>query len=347
MPSCPVQDMVYQEKENDLILGTFGRSIFVFDDISVFRKMAENKTKKELQILSAGHGYLAAYTRPEGERFGADATFEGDNKNFGVPVTVYAKVNRNSKTNKWEKTTFTATVWNSKSEKIRTFEFKMDSTGLKRIWWNMTSDGIRFPTHRNMEKENILPQGLPIAPGKYKIIINAGVLKDSAEMEVFDLQNNTWNSGNELERKELYSRLKKNSDRAFLAFEGLKNAEETIKNIAAQNFEGDSTKSQIVKFGNRMKDSIAMLKLLFIQDKDVRYYEEITQRLNDYLGLAFGFITSDADPGENCLNALNNAEKQTEIVMQKVNRFFENDWKKYQELVQKEKMQIFKNSGGY
>ena len=45
-PTVPVKDLVIQERENDLVIGTFGRAAWVLDDISPLRPIA-----KETRIL--------------------------------------------------------------------------------------------------------------------------------------------------------------------------------------------------------------------------------------------------------------------------------------------------------
>ena len=42
-PSVSTYDLAIQEREADLMVATFGRSLWVFDDIRPFRKLAANK----------------------------------------------------------------------------------------------------------------------------------------------------------------------------------------------------------------------------------------------------------------------------------------------------------------
>lgn len=347
MPSCPVQDIVYQESEDDVVIGTFGRSIYIFDNPELFRIAARNKQPvNKIYVYSATKGYIAHYTRPEGERFSADATFEGENKRPGCGIYYYISGNKNA-TGKWEKSTVKIQIYNSANKKIRTQELKMDSGGIYTYWWNLSADGMNFPTHRNMEKETNLPPGLIVSPGKYKIVFQINGESDSTIAEVKAANPAIWNQAAEESRSEYYNHLKTSVDRAYNAFEALKSAEESIKNIEKQNFNNDSSKSSITKLGNQLKDSIANLKLLFMQEKDARYIEDISKRLNDFYGLAYGFITSDEYMGENCAAAIKNAAKETDAAMALVNRFFENDWQLYRKKVEAEQLKLFKQNAHY
>ena len=41
IPACPVQDLVRQKGEDDLVIGTFGRSIWIMDDLETFRSLGQ------------------------------------------------------------------------------------------------------------------------------------------------------------------------------------------------------------------------------------------------------------------------------------------------------------------
>ena len=48
MPNISVRDLAIQKRENDLVVGTFGRGIYVLDDYSSLREFKkENVTKNK------------------------------------------------------------------------------------------------------------------------------------------------------------------------------------------------------------------------------------------------------------------------------------------------------------
>lgn len=347
MPSCPVQDLALQERESDLVVGTFGRSIYVFDDIKPLRKLASGyKPNEGIHILSSGHGYLAEYQRPDGERFGADDFYEGQNKPSGVSVDLYTTGNKNKKSGKWESQKVTAEVW-SGATKIRTWQVTFDSAGYYRIRWNMREDGYRFPSHGNPKNEEFLPPGLTVKPGKYKLVLRYKQVADSTEVDVREAPGNSFQANGEKIRREMNDRLKVSVSRAYKAFEALKDAEDIIKAVSDAKYEDDSAASRIGKLAKPLTDSINTLKLLFMQAKDQHYYEEITVRLNDKLYAASGYIQSNAIPAENAMAALLNAEQLTNQIVQRVNAFFEKEWNAFRAETEKEKMKLFTPMGGY
>lgn len=79
-PTVPTADMVIQEREHDLVIGTFGRSAWVLDDIRPLRALAKDKSiiNKEVYLFNPPVAYQAAYQQPTGSRFGADAMYQGE-----------------------------------------------------------------------------------------------------------------------------------------------------------------------------------------------------------------------------------------------------------------------------
>lgn len=347
-PACPAQDMKYQKTEGDLVVGTFGRGIWVLDDVKALGNLAKNgNTKNQFSIINATHGYLANYLQPAGVRFGADAQYEAPNKPSGCYITYYTAGNKNEKTGKWEKTKLKGRVYNEKGQLIRTHKFNADSAGIYRINWRMITDGFRFPTHGKVDEDATLPEGLRVPPGKYKMVMGTDKYKDSVWVEVKSTGQENYNLEAAQRRMELYTRLKATTERAFKAFEALKEAEKSSEMAIGNRYADDSASSKIKKLSAPLKDSIAKLKDLFIIRADFRGYEDVSVRLNDRLGAAAGYIESTAFPGNNAEISLQNAEKDTDRIVQRVNRFFENNWKPFRESVEKEKTKPFKDLGGY
>jgi photosystem II stability/assembly factor-like uncharacterized protein len=346
MPNCPVQDMVYQAQENDLVLATFGRGIYIFDDIEPFRNMAKGFNPTQTKIMHTGHGYLTLGQRPDGERFGADDFYEAPNKPSGAPIDLYVAGKRNSKTQKWEQKKVQFSIWN-KNQMLRSWESSFDSTGYYRMHWNMRRDGYRFPSHYNAKNEIYLPAGMQLPPGMYTLKLKDGDQMDSSAIEIKTIAENPFNAAGYNEKLRLSDSLQRITQRAYLAFEALKTAEETIEKVCNSSYENDSAQSRLKKLSAPLKDSINALKRLFMQDKDITYYEDITQRLNDKLYAASGYINSQNYPAENANTAVRNAAVFTDGVLKRVNAFLAAQWAGFQIEVEKEKPKVFKPLGGY
>lgn len=346
IPSCPVQDFAYQQREDDLVIGTFGRSLYIFDDIEPFRlKAAGNKPVNDIEILHTGHGYLADFQRPDGERFGGDAFYEAPNKPHGAVVDFYLK-GKTNKAGKWEKQKIRFEIWQN-GEKLRSWERSYDSGGFYRTWWNMRRDGFRYPTHGKVKNEDLLPPGLAVTPGEYQIKLIFDKTADSNTIEVIQPQGQPFSAAGYAKRMELNKRLEGTVGRAFKAFEALKDAEDIITQVNSVRYADDSAAARLTKLSKPVRDSIEALKLLFMQAKNITYYEDYTVRLSDKLGAAAQYIGSNEIPGINAENAVANAETFTTEIVNKVNDFFSKQWNTYRIAAEKEELKLFKNLGDY
>lgn len=89
LPTVPVRDLAVQPRENDLIIGTYGRSIYIIDDISPLREITEELTKEKLHLFKGQDAYqyqqgeLSSFLSP------GDTAFVGKNKARGACLTYY------------------------------------------------------------------------------------------------------------------------------------------------------------------------------------------------------------------------------------------------------------------
>jgi hypothetical protein len=347
-PATPAQDLKYQKTEGDLVVGTFGRGIWILDDVKALGKLSKNGlSSNNLSIINATHGYLANYMQPAGVRFGADGTYEAENKPYGSYITYHCSGNKNSKTGKWEKTKITGKVYDASGKLIRTHKFSIDSAGIYRITWRMIADGFRFPSHRTPDADATLPEGMRVAPGKYKLVMSTDKGSDSTWVEVKETSQEQYDAQAEQVRRNMMDRLKASAERAHKAFEGLKEAEKTMEIVLKTRYSDDSASSRLKKLSGPLKDSITALKDLFMLREDFKGYEDVSVRLNDRLGAAAGSIGSARIPGGNAESALKTAEKETAIITNRVNAFFNKEWAAFKDAAEKEKPSLFKALGGY
>jgi hypothetical protein len=89
LPTVPVYDLAIQPRENDLIIATHGRSLYIIDDISPLREFSDELTKKKLHLFKVQdaiefqQGRMSVYLSP------GDTAFSGENKPLGACITYY------------------------------------------------------------------------------------------------------------------------------------------------------------------------------------------------------------------------------------------------------------------
>ncbi len=95
LPVIAVRDLEIQRRENDLLLGTFGRGIYVLDDYTPLREAAPERLRDEQAILFPVKDALLYHQRSPmgGRKKGSqgEAFYTADNPPFGAVFTYYLR----------------------------------------------------------------------------------------------------------------------------------------------------------------------------------------------------------------------------------------------------------------
>jgi len=88
IPTIAVRDIAIQERENDIVLATFGRGFYILDDYSPLRETTDlNTTEAKLFSIKDALAYVQS-----GGKYGQGATyFLAKNPDFGAVFTYYLK----------------------------------------------------------------------------------------------------------------------------------------------------------------------------------------------------------------------------------------------------------------
>ncbi len=122
-PSVPVFDMKIQQRDGDLVIATFGRGIWILDNLSPLREMARAGAAmldQPFKLFPAQPGILAEYRSFDGPHFPADAVYHGDNKGTAVRVPVWVKpAPKNQKKKRTARKKRTIKKTRSKKERVK------------------------------------------------------------------------------------------------------------------------------------------------------------------------------------------------------------------------------------
>ncbi len=100
LPTISFRDLKIHQRENDLICGSFGRSIYVYDDISVFRDISKSQLEREAHLFSVrdAHWYIPRSSIGFNGTSGSQGTgyYVAPNPEFGALFTYYLKEGKKS-----------------------------------------------------------------------------------------------------------------------------------------------------------------------------------------------------------------------------------------------------------
>src|SRR5690606_15042931 len=92
-PHVPIMDLKIHATDHSLAIATFGRSLWVLDNLLPLRELAREpgKLNKSFVLFDAPDGVQAQMRSVDGIRFAADGEFKGDNRFPGIRIPVYLK----------------------------------------------------------------------------------------------------------------------------------------------------------------------------------------------------------------------------------------------------------------
>jgi photosystem II stability/assembly factor-like uncharacterized protein len=89
LPTVPIHEIVFHPRENDMILATHGRSIWILDDATPIQQSAD-ALRTEAFLFDFGRPVMQF--NPANDRgFVTDKPFRGKNPTFGAPISYYLK----------------------------------------------------------------------------------------------------------------------------------------------------------------------------------------------------------------------------------------------------------------
>jgi photosystem II stability/assembly factor-like uncharacterized protein len=195
LPTIAVRDLAIQERENDLVLATFGRGFYILDDYTPLRQLSESMLEKQkghiFEIKDADMYVQTSSRSNQGSTY-----YVAENPKYGAHIRYYVKdVPKSSKAERQEKEKelfeegkfipqpswrdvelealeegahLIFTIKDAEGNAIRTLTQKA-SQGMGEIVWD-----LRHPSPRPIITDKFNPAadskpGWPAMPGKYTI----------------------------------------------------------------------------------------------------------------------------------------------------------------------------------
>lgn len=358
-PSVSTYDLAIQEREADLCIATFGRAIYILDDIRPLRKVAANNGNlfsKKLTVFPAPESYQARFRPGMGYDWSVWGLYEGQNRGRGAQYSFFVNPDK-TKTDTATKTkdstssrrtrtdSATVNIYNSNNELIRTIKVKAD-TGLNKNTWGYEMKGIRGPGTPKPKGNSPEPGGYPVYPGMYKLTVTLGRETDSTMIAVNPDPNVPNNREIYDAKMNMLKRIEKSTIRLTEITDRLSDAEETIAKVEASQKNVDGKVADSIKNMSRaMTDSIKSIRnFIFGKQQEKQGYGTPFQiSVNGKLGDARQEVLNKTKiPDQQEIRMTEQAEGLVDQAVQKANEFFTGKWKEYQQLVESSPIKLFK-----
>jgi photosystem II stability/assembly factor-like uncharacterized protein len=379
-PPVSTMDLNIQEREADLVIATFGRAIYVLDNIRPLRQLAANGKLFDSKIVAFANAdaYKANYRDAHGAGFAADANFIGENRKKGAKLSYFynppkkdtASVAKNNaggvkptvelpasvksvvpkdttKKNVIKYDTVYVRIYNTENKLIRTLQHKPDSAGYQVIMWNMTEKGVRNPGIPKPKKNAADANGIEVLSGKYKLVFVCGDAKDSSSIEIKDDPRVPVSRAIQMAKRVLYARMEKSIVQLTEATDRLTEAEDVAKTI--QNQVKDKEGKELEGLGKASKtiqDSIKVQREIITGGKFEKqgYGRPYQITPQGKIFEAMRYISSkQITPTNADVKLVEQLETLTKESIEKVNKFFATNWTDYRKKVESTPLKTFKD----
>jgi photosystem II stability/assembly factor-like uncharacterized protein len=203
LPTIAVRDLAIQKQMNDLVVGTFGRGIYILDDYTPLRGLKPETLAQASMLLPAKNALLYIESRQYGLRgksFQGEGFYTAENPPFGATFTYYLKDGIKTKKEKRREADKEAakkgseapypsrdelrseaeeeppailfTISDAAGSKVRTITGPV-TKGFHRVSWDLRDPAAALPKPRPPESDDDLffeePVGPLVVPGIYKV----------------------------------------------------------------------------------------------------------------------------------------------------------------------------------
>ncbi len=205
LPTIAVRDIAIQERENDLVLGTFGRGFYVLDDYAPLRNIKNTDLEKDYELFTVRDARSWEWSYPyglPGKSFQGDGFYQGENLGPVALFTYYLKEKIRTQEEKRqseeeesardgkdvyyptydelnaeqteEKPQVYFVVTDEQDNIIRKLSVK-PKVGINRIHWDLRSapkDPITLSSPSFYNPFSGQREGFQVAPGKYSVTMH-------------------------------------------------------------------------------------------------------------------------------------------------------------------------------
>jgi photosystem II stability/assembly factor-like uncharacterized protein len=205
LPTIAIRDIAVQKREDDLVLASFGRGIFILDDYSPLRQIDETLLNKEACLFPVKEAWMFMESYPLGnlgtkeKGFQGETYFSAPNPPVGAVFSYYLKESIQTLKEKREKAEKDA-IKNNKRVPYPTYEqiqaeqeeekphliFSISdeennvvrtlrapaAAGLHRIVWDFRYPSLNATRAEEDSPAESSPSGTPVMPGKYRVYLS-------------------------------------------------------------------------------------------------------------------------------------------------------------------------------
>ena len=220
LPSSPMYWMDIPEHFNDLVVGTYGRGIWILDDLTPIQQFSQKVAASSIHLFDPKDAYrLQPITGVM--QFFKEPSF-GDDPPTGTSLHYWLSEEMEEKV--------TLVIANEAGETVRSIEHE-GKVGINRVWWDFKEDPTTTMTLRTKpiyadwypmnddrtRKSPVSPLSLMASPGVYTVTLKAGDVEQTQSFELKKDPNSEGTMADIRAQKELLDKIRSDFEAMSLA----------------------------------------------------------------------------------------------------------------------------------
>jgi photosystem II stability/assembly factor-like uncharacterized protein len=342
LPSSPMYWITVQENFNDLVIGTYGRGIWVLDDITPLQQLTNEVSASAAHLFAPRQAYRFHPITGPFAMF--DDQSDGDNPPPGAPINYWLSADA--------KDSVSITIKDASNVIVRTL-YHHGKAGLNRIWWDLReepSTGIvvrnkpQFAEWITLNDKRAMaapssPKGIAplVLPGNYTVTLKVGDKEFSQPLKVLKDPNSEGTDADIVAQKTLLDQIKKDLSSAaeiVNQLEWIRRQGADLKSIAE-----DQKNKEVIKEIDSFEQRLIELEGTLIQLKVtpqgqgiLRFPAQVVEKLQ-YLGGTTEI--ADFAPADQYKEVHQVLEQRLQESKTKFNQLMEKDLPAFQEILKK------------
>ncbi len=336
-PTVSTMDLAIQPREHDLVIGTFGRAVWILDDIRPLRELAakglNTVTSSTLHFSPIPDAYLASMGEANGYRSTGHGLFAGENREQGALISYFVKEAK-------EKAEAKVEVFDAKGNLIRTLKHS-PKKGWNRFAWELDVKGIRFPNQAKPRNERSERGGRNVVPGEYTVKITYDGQEASQKVMVKPDPNIPSTQAEMIAKATLIDDYNAYVEGITATVDVLRDAEASVDFVTKRlnDIEDKNAHKELREQSKQIKDQIKELMGLVTETEEVQGIYRNDKLLGSILRQgASNDVIYPVTPAQEQRIAI--AKREAKPIVDKIDAFLKKDWEAYKQAVEKAKVSL-------
>ena len=168
LPTVAVDDLVFQERDRDLVVATHGRSLYVIDDLTPLQELTAEVAAKELHLFAPRPAF-GRYLLPGWEGEAGKGLFRGENPPEGAILSFLVR--------DFSGEPVKVSIANDKGQPVANLTAP-GNPGLGRVSWNLRPTKDVLTEYGGLGPDKLVP------PGEYTVTLSRDKAKEKQKLKV-------------------------------------------------------------------------------------------------------------------------------------------------------------------